>query len=92
MIQINDLIARIPNTHLEYNGYNRKLYRHGNYTIEVTVKSEEEIIGFYSVVEHDEPYMVNGMRVPNFWDVAADYITTRTDPVSLVIRITNLLD
>lgn len=92
MIQINNLIAKIPNTCLEYSNYDKKLYRHSNYTIEVTVKSENGIIGFYSIVEHDEPYIVNGMQIPNFWDVDAGYITTRTDPVTFVTRIINLLD
>ena len=92
MKMINALISQIPNTILVYNSYDRKLYKTGNYTIEITVKSEDDIMGFYSVIEHDEPYIVNGLQVPNFWDVDAGYITTRTDPVALVTRITNILD
>lgn len=92
MKMINALISRMPNISLVHDSYNRKLYKTGNYTIEITIKSENDIIGFYSIIEDGEPYMRNGRLIPNFWDVDADYITTRTDPVALVTRITNLLD
>lgn len=92
LTQIKKHIQNIPNVEVIHNSPNKVLYKRAQYNIEVSTHCEGSIIGFYSIIENDEPILHNGSYIPNFWDIDANYIYRGTDPISLVRRIKDLTD